>query len=601
VSRPQRIHLLGVLLVVVQLCVTSSEVEAQEGFDAQRFHPQPSRSTGFLQVRSARTVGRHAFNLGLWVDAFDDPLVIGNAQGQRLASVVDRRVDGHLLGAFGFTDWLELGLDVPLVLYQSGDEVPGADLPGDDAAAGLANIRLVPRVEIISQDEDNLGLGIGAYLDLSLPTGSKSDFRSDGFRLEPGVAVEYAFSRVRAAVNGGYTVRPPADFGLLQHNDAITVGVAAEARIIGGLSVMPEFNWERGITAPSNREDYFTRELLGALRYLADERVLFELGGGGGLPDARGAARFRLFAGITFVGGPSNAAAVRDGDGDGVADKDDACPKDAEDRDGVKDEDGCPDLDRDGDGVDDATDKCPDEAEDVDGVNDEDGCVDADAVDEDEDGVLDANDGCPDEAEDKDGHGDADGCPDLDNDEDGVPDTRDGPRDASGLGSCRDQAENRNGVTDDDGCPDADAPPPAAVAEPEPEPAPVAAAAPATESCQPVDLSQRVRFETGTTLITAESRAALSELARTLRTSPQVKRVRIEGHADNTGEEAFNNALSLRRALAVRDALLRARLPQKLEVEGFGEARPIADNETEEGRAQNRRSEVVITQQVGCP
>jgi OOP family OmpA-OmpF porin len=100
------------------------------------------------------------------------------------------------------------------------------------------------------------------------------------------------------------------------------------------------------------------------------------------------------------------------------------------------------DKDTDGDGILDKNDKCPNEAEDKDGFEDEDGCPD---LDNDKDGIADKDDKCPNEAEDKDGFEDEDGCPDLDNDKDGIPDDKD---------KCPNEPETVNGFQDDDGCPD---------------------------------------------------------------------------------------------------------------------------------------------------
>ncbi|MGF1466339.1 MAG: OmpA family protein [Sandaracinaceae bacterium] len=101
-----------------------------------------------------------------------------------------------------------------------------------------------------------------------------------------------------------------------------------------------------------------------------------------------------------------------------------------------------PPSDRDGDGLVDDEDRCPDEAEDADGFRDEDGCPDPD---NDADGILDVDDLCPLAPEDPDGFEDDDGCPDPDNDGDGFPDERD---------ACPDEAEVVNGIDDQDGCPD---------------------------------------------------------------------------------------------------------------------------------------------------
>ncbi len=167
----------------------------------------------------------------------------------------------------------------------------------------------------------------------------------------------------------------------------------------------------------------------------------------------------------------------RDSDGDGLKDRLDPCPKAAEDFDGFRDDDGCPDPDNDEDGVPDAIDLAPDLPEDFDGWEDEDGRPDPD---NDRDGILDINDDCPDEAEDFDGHQDDDGCPEEfeDRDGDGIPDEDDvcpdepedidGFRDTDGcpdldndldgipdaLDACPNEAEDYNGVDDEDGCPE---------------------------------------------------------------------------------------------------------------------------------------------------
>lgn len=134
----------------------------------------------------------------------------------------------------------------------------------------------------------------------------------------------------------------------------------------------------------------------------------------------------------------------KDMDGDGIQDKEDACPEDPEDFDGFEDSDGCPDYDNDKDGILDVMDQCPLEPEDKDGFKDKDGCPDDD---NDGDGIPDMSDRCPNDPEDVDQFEDSDGCPDPDNDGDGVPDTKDG---------CPTEPEDKDGWDDADGCPDID-------------------------------------------------------------------------------------------------------------------------------------------------
>ena len=72
-------------------------------------------------------------------------------------------------------------------------------------------------------------------------------------------------------------------------------------------------------------------------------------------------------------------------------------------------------------------------------------------------------------------------------------------------------------------------------------------------------------------------------------------RIRIEGHTDSEGEDAYNQQLSEQRATAVRSYLVEKYgvAAQRLETAGLGESKPVADNATPEGRQQNRRVELV--------
>ncbi|HET7501469.1 MAG TPA: OmpA family protein [Kofleriaceae bacterium] len=244
-------------------------------------------------------------------------------------------------------------------------------------------------------------------------------------------------------------------------------------------------------------------------------------------------------------------------DGDGILDDVDQCPRVPEDKDGYKDEDGCPDDDNDGDGIPDKLDRCPNEPEDKDGFQDDDGCPDPD---NDQDGVLDKDDKCPDEPEDKDGFQDEDGCPDPDNDHDGVLDKDD-------------KCPNDPGVPPD-GCPKK------------------YNLVVVTE--KKIELKQTVFFDTNRATIKKVSFALLDEVAQAMNDSPTIK-VEIQGHTDSQGNDAFNLKLSQKRAESVRNYLIKKGVTSdRMEAKGYGENVPIADNRTSAGRAQNRRVEFVI-------
>jgi OOP family OmpA-OmpF porin len=209
--------------------------------------------------------------------------------------------------------------------------------------------------------------------------------------------------------------------------------------------------------------------------------------------------------------------------------------------------------DMDGDGVPDDIDKCPNTPQGV--VVDKKGCP----KDSDGDGVLDYMDVCPNTPQGA--PVDKKGCP-LDSDDDGIPDYRDQcPETPAGL------------KVDETGC--------AVIAE-----------------VKKLLVLEGINFKFGSSEIVEESKQLLDDTAlKALNESPNL-RVRIEGHTDSMGPEAYNMNLSLQRAEAVKKYLVAQGVDSyRMEVFGKGEGYPMASNDTEEGRAHNRRIEFIILSQ----
>ena len=102
-----------------------------------------------------------------------------------------------------------------------------------------------------------------------------------------------------------------------------------------------------------------------------------------------------------------------------------------------------------------------------------------------------------------------------------------------------------------------------------------------------------IHFATSKAEILPESRPIIDEIVSLLKNRPGL-RIGVEGHTDNTGTPAFNKTLSNARAKAVVEAIAAAGISSnRLEPAGYVQERPVADNRTEEGRAKNRRVELV--------
>lgn len=108
---------------------------------------------------------------------------------------------------------------------------------------------------------------------------------------------------------------------------------------------------------------------------------------------------------------------------------------------------------------------------------------------------------------------------------------------------------------------------------------------------------QDVVFETGKADLKAGAGQRLQPLAQYLKANPDVK-VRIDGHTDSQGSDAYNQQLSEARAQSVRTALAGMGVaPERITALGHGEAQPVADNKIAAGRQQNRRVEVTLVGQ----
>jgi outer membrane protein OmpA-like peptidoglycan-associated protein len=223
-----------------------------------------------------------------------------------------------------------------------------------------------------------------------------------------------------------------------------------------------------------------------------------------------------------------------DSDGDAIPDIDDACPRVP----GLAKFNGCPDSD--GDGIPDKDDACPYAP----GPVANHGCPDRDG-----DGILDKDDVCPD----KPGLAQFKGCPDTDGD--GIPDNED---------HCPDQA----GPAENHGCP---LPPPAPKVE-------------------EIKVTTPILFELNKTVIQVSSYPVLEVAAKKLDADKE-SYVIVDGYTDITGKPAYNKALSLRRAKAVKKRLIEMGVSAKrIKIVGHGAKSPAASNDTEEGRMQNRRA-----------
>ena len=387
--------------------------------------------------------------------------------------------------------------------------------------------------------------------------------------------------------------------------------------VAGGIGFVKEFDGDFLPQVPIGGGVFIKMNDQAYLQWQSEFRLAFE--------DER--SNFQHGLGFVYLFGPGKAKPAeekvmkKDSDGDGVPDEEDLCPNLA----GSEKHLGCPDSD--GDGIHDVLDKCPEIA----GLQEMSGCPDSDG-----DGISDNEDKCPNMA----GEAANEGCPYADDDNDGIPNHKDDcpfdegslalsgcpDSDGDGIADKDDNCPNVAGVAENNGCPaiqdkDSDGiadnqdkcPDVAGLIqfngcpdtdgdgiEDEKDDCPNSAGPADNGGCPEIAKEDReileiamraVQFDLGRSTLKTESFRILNQVADIMRKYPDYNLI-ISGHTDNSGSASVNQRLSEKRAQTCYEYLIsRGISSSRMGYVGYGESRPVADNESAEGRYLNRRVE----------
>jgi outer membrane protein OmpA-like peptidoglycan-associated protein len=579
---------------LVPAVASAQDDEATLALDIQRFTPA-ANNRSFVLVDSTRLVPKLTPAFDVIFDYAHHPLQISSSNLTRDDGLIDGLVSGHFRFSFAFASWAQIDVFFPFLNVA----IAGGLLPEDAPPASFGDLWIQGSFRLLN-DQKVIGLALKPFL--TLPTGSRELYTTSGlptFGIKLALEKKLRFFHVAGHV--GYRFKPgdARPVATLAVDDEIIFGLGVGVIPVPGKLMINAELIGAGIVGPLRgavRQIDASAALHSPLELVVDVRIMTPIGldiivgGGPGLTPAAGVPQFRFFAGVQFVLGDTDGDGIlgdadacpqaaedfdgfEDGDGcpegdndqDGVPDKDDQCVDVPEDIDGFEDSDGCPDTDNDQDGILDADDRCPHKPEDMDGFEDDDGCPDND---NDIDGILDVDDKCPDEKEDKDGFEDADGCPDPDNDGDGILDVDD---------ICPNIPEVMNGFKDEDGCPDD---------------------MKAVVVGDAIVILDKVFFRTNRAMLLKKSYALLNAVAQTLQDNPQITLIEVQDHTDSDADDDHNMDLSNRRAAAVKNYLKAYGVEaSRLSSKGYGESTPVATNDTDEGKAKNRRVEFKIIHQ----
>ncbi len=532
-----------------------------------------------LAIQTSNQPGHLKVGGGLLLTWNKDPLaIVDGASGTRVANgaSVTNQLVGDLFINLGLTDYLDIALGLPIYLYTTGDNPPDTGaLANLKQAKGMSvgDLRLDFKVSFFGKNRKS-GFGLALAEQLTFPTAYPRYFNGDGWTGTTTLIADYQKRGWNVAVNLGYrlrqNVRIPDTSGGFWVGDELLIGAGLVVPFLcGKLEGIGTMEFRGGVENDAFDKYATALDFLGGIRgRVGDVQLL--LAAGGGALQGWGSPAYRITAGVSYE--PKiDRGCTKDTDKDGILDPADKCPT----LPGPADLQGCPDSDK--DGIIDPDDRCPD----VPGTKEFLGCPDTD-----KDGIEDSKDRCPTQS----GPAKYDGCPDTDGDT--VPDYLDKCPKVPGkvaTNGCPDK--DNDGVPDDkDKCPDI---PGKADLDGCPPPTPQKVKLTADK----IEILEMVFFETNKAVIKKESFGILDDVAKVLRDNAFIKKLRVEGHTDSTGDAKKNMVLSQKRAEAVREYLIgQGVAADRLVAEGFGPTRPIADNKTKEGKAQNRRVEFVITE-----
>ncbi len=549
------------LFTAIFALAASAQTTAPPRLDLERMDVDPS-ALGSLVVPTGKTLPVGEFRFGLGPHYERKPLVIA-LDGQEVSTIVRNRLSTQLFAAIGVTSILELGLQVPLISYQSGESLQAFGL-SRPATAGLGTPRLSARLHIL--DERSHPLDLAGELGVGVPIGSQDALGGDGSpSLMPGVSAGRQLGNVRASTQLAVLLRRRQAVGADRFGSHF--GVSGSLAYTAA-RFRPELIVRAFVPLTQLPTGY---EVLAGGRYAISHKLEAFVLGGPGFGQLIGVPSFRAMVGLAFGDiAPVVAAAspcepwmahtpeqcpYLDDDGDGILNKDDRCPLEK----GLPKYDGCPAPARDHDGVPDDEDRCPDEP----GPKERQGCP---LHDRDGDGVEDKLDRCPDEP----GPASNQGCPIKDRDGDGVPDEVD---------NCPDEP----GPASNQGCP-------------------VKQKQLVVITPDQLVIKDKIYFATGSATIEKRSHPLVKQLAEVINKHPNIPLVRVEGHTDDRGDARYNLKLSQGRADSVRKLLiLNGVKPERLQAKGYGLERPLESNATPSGRAKNRRVELNIVKLDGKP
>ncbi len=562
-------HILVVSLAV--LGFSFPQIAAADGFDVQQFQPMPNIQGNFFDTASADVAPHLGWSGMVLFNYNNDPLVRRDEDDEAIESLIEHQGTAHLLLSIGIIERVELGVDLPLVVMQSGAQHDAPALSPGDGGFAIGDLRLVPKVQLFSTRDhvEENGVAMALLVDSHLPTGNSDVLQGGDFRIGPRLAFDAVVGGPRIGLNVGYLYRDEEAVENLAVRDTLSWNVGIEVPVIDELRLTGEVFGRLTPGADEIRRVESPTEALAGVKFVHNGLQIVG-GGGAGLINGYGTPDARAFVGVGWAT-PHPPAEEPEVTPEPEPEPEPECRPET------------------------VAEQCPD----VPASSCEDGALRTytAACEEGECAYHSSDEPC----------GEGTRC----EEDDGVAACVAIP-DCEADGDCTDEPDptciddvltTHAGQCVDGSCHYEPVETPCDEEQECGLSAGIPACVEATdlvevdEERDRIDISEVVYFEVNADDVAGRSYNLLNQVATVLTNHPELVLIRIEGHTDSTGARDYNVDLSQRRAESVRQYLIDQGVDSdRLRAVGLGPDEPVADNDTESGRAENRRVEFHIEQ-----
>ena len=308
-TSPLKKGLLGALLGLTLLSPLS-HARYQTGFEVITFKPAIDAGD-YFSVYGSQNLKAWQGNMGFYLDYSNRPLQFvasGLAIGRQ--SVIDNLFVANLYGALGFTDWFEVGVNLPVVLYNQFFTDDAA--ANEDAGGGLGDIQFTMKFRLVDSEKNKIGLAFAPFF--TLPSGDTSRYTGNG-SVTGGVLLiaDYLIHpRVSLALNAGVTFRDDVTKHGVRVDDQLNYGLGVNVKFTEDFHGIVEVTG-RSTMADMNEANSPLEAGAGIRYFIKNTGFSVDLGATAGILDGVGAPRVRGYAGLRWTSPTGNKNINEDG------------------------------------------------------------------------------------------------------------------------------------------------------------------------------------------------------------------------------------------------------------------------------------------------